>query len=543
MKVFLKKYGFYIGVCIALLPLLLWRDYTPANELRYLSIADEALRNHTFFSFSNHGLPYADKPPLYFWLIMLGKTLFGKYHMWWLGLFSLVPSLMIVRIIDEWVKDELSPNIRHTARNLLITSGLFLGMTFTLRMDMLMSLFIVLSLRTFWAMQASPMPMRRERILFPLYLFLGVFSKGPMGILIPLCATSVFLIQTKRFKEFLRYWGGWTWGILLGCCLLWFMAIYAEAGSSYLSNLLFHQTVGRAVNSFHHNEPFYYYCLTTWYALAPWSFLIIGLIVAEIKSKSPRSPLHRFFTTVGIANFIMLSCFSAKLTVYLLPIIPFLVLSAAMSLAKYSASHWLKLALLIPAVICTLTVPALLFAFTRTDWQSLVMQPYFCLAACILTTCGLYAIYILYRKKKNFLMINGDALSPASAPGHCINVLSHGLLVAIFIGSIALPSYLNPLLGYKAVCEKAAAISRQTKIDALKTWHVNRAENMDVFLGREVTVIPKNVTPNLDSLGHCLFIVPQRYRPQSPLLQYASVGQFVVMWPRKYALSSKGKTK
>ena len=61
----------YILFCMALLPILFLRDFTPLNELRYLSIADEALRNHTFFTFTNHGEPYADKPPLYFWFVML----------------------------------------------------------------------------------------------------------------------------------------------------------------------------------------------------------------------------------------------------------------------------------------------------------------------------------------------------------------------------------------------------------------------------------------------------------------------------------------
>ena len=63
----------FLFVLVALLPAILLRDYTPDNELRYLSIADEALRNGTWFSFTNQGVPYADKPPLYLWLVMLNK--------------------------------------------------------------------------------------------------------------------------------------------------------------------------------------------------------------------------------------------------------------------------------------------------------------------------------------------------------------------------------------------------------------------------------------------------------------------------------------
>lgn len=41
----------YLAVVVALLPILIWRDFASSNELRYLSIADEALHNHTFLPF------------------------------------------------------------------------------------------------------------------------------------------------------------------------------------------------------------------------------------------------------------------------------------------------------------------------------------------------------------------------------------------------------------------------------------------------------------------------------------------------------------
>ena len=60
-------------LCLA--PWMVLRDFTPANELRYLSIVDEALRDGHFFVFFNQGVPYADKPPLYFWLLMIFRVL------------------------------------------------------------------------------------------------------------------------------------------------------------------------------------------------------------------------------------------------------------------------------------------------------------------------------------------------------------------------------------------------------------------------------------------------------------------------------------
>lgn len=142
-----SRYLLYAGICIALLPVLIFRDYTPSNELRYLSIADEALRSHNFFTFTNHGVPYADKPPLYLWIVMLCRMIAGKHLMWLLSLFSLIPALLTAEVMDRWTCNELKPAPRLSGSIVLLTGGLFLGLAVTLRMDMLMTLFIVLALR------------------------------------------------------------------------------------------------------------------------------------------------------------------------------------------------------------------------------------------------------------------------------------------------------------------------------------------------------------------------------------------------------------
>ena len=114
------KWIFFL-LFIALLPLLSLRDYTVGNELRYLSIADEALRNGTFFAFTNHGTFYADKPPLYFWIIMLGKWLFGQHYMWFISLFSYIPAMVIACIMDRWCAQSLNENYRRTGVLMLMS--------------------------------------------------------------------------------------------------------------------------------------------------------------------------------------------------------------------------------------------------------------------------------------------------------------------------------------------------------------------------------------------------------------------------------------
>ena len=76
----------YLLFFVLMLPAFIFRDYTPDNELRYISLAIEALRDGTWFTFYDHGVVYADKPPLYLWYVMSVHFILGSYPMWAVGL-------------------------------------------------------------------------------------------------------------------------------------------------------------------------------------------------------------------------------------------------------------------------------------------------------------------------------------------------------------------------------------------------------------------------------------------------------------------------
>lgn len=306
---------------VAMLPALMLRDATPDNELRYLSIADEALRDGSLWCFHNHGAVYADKPPLYLWIVMLGRMMFGRNCLWFLGLFSLVPMLIVGRVMNGWAKPWLDLRRRQAALLMLFTCGFFPGLALTLRMDMLLTLFIVLALREVFRM-AQGRPTRRHEAMLGAFTFLALFVKGPYGVLIPLLGTAAYLLATGRFKLMRRIWGWPAWAVLTGGCAIWFTGVYLEGGSEYLNNLLFHQTVDRAHNAFTHDWPWWYYCVCVWYVMAPWSLLIVPLLITK-RHAAARGDFRKAMIATFAVTFVMLSCVSSKLQVYLLPAIPF----------------------------------------------------------------------------------------------------------------------------------------------------------------------------------------------------------------------------
>lgn len=461
------------GLLLAILPVLIFRDYTPSNELRYLSIVDEALRNGDIFTFTNHGIPYADKPPFYFWVLMLGKWLLGEHAMWFAGLFSFIPALVIMGVMDRWAGRAMGNANRLSAQLMLMSCGLYLGLAVVLRMDMLMCMFIVLSLYTFYKILKEQGNKKWNSFLFPFYVFMAVFSKGPVGILVPLVSIVVFLLITGRIKTLGRYWGWKTWGILLAGCVLWFGGVcWEEGGLDYLHNLLFRQTVGRAVNAFDHNAPFYYYFLSVWYSLAPWSLLIIGVIVAAVRRRLIHTDLERFFMVVIVTTFIMLSCFSGKLAVYLAPAFPFFVYLAALMLSHFRWNRWLAFTVALPAAVFVAALPAIII-MARTKGSAFLGQPLFYVAAGVLTLSGCVAYLFLYKKK---------TLNKA------IDTMVVGLYCALFIGGWGLPA-INDQLGYAGLCRKAVEISETGETSGYCVLNIRRPENMDVYLHEDIRVV------------------------------------------------------
>jgi len=481
------KYKNLLIYFLALIPACLLRDFTPDNELRYLSIADEALRNGSLFAFFNHGEIYADKPPLYIWIVMLGKWLFGHHSGLYLGLFSILPGLAILYVMDRWVSGVMNNKNRLLAQFLLISTAYFIASMVVLRMDMLMNLFIVLALQTFYKIYAGQSK-KRDTWLFPVFVFLALFTKGPVGILTPLLSVFVFLLIKKQLNTFARYWGWITWLVLIACCTLWFGAVYVEGGADYLHNLLFHQTMDRAVDAFHHKEPFYYYFVSIWYILAPWSLLYIGMLVVALKKKALTSDLEKFFATVIAVTIGMLSLFSSKLDIYLLPTIAFFCYLSVLLLPQLALSKWIDWTIGFAPIVFVLAIPAAigLILAGKVDIPS---SPFVYLAMSLLFGASIVALFQLLKKRNRY---------------KAVSVFSTGLLAAVFIGAFVFPS-INDSIGYGALGKAGLALAQENNTTSFYSYKVRRGENIDVYIGASPKELSDEDIEQLDRIKGVLF--------------------------------------
>ena len=470
----------FVFCAVCLLPMMAMRDFTPSNELRYLSIADEAIANGHLFAFYNHGIPYADKPPLYFWIVMLCRLLFGHHSCLALSMFSLIPAFAIVGIMDRWVMKGKSAMNRMSVAGMTLTCVMFLGTMVVLRMDMLMCLFIVLALWTFYRMYTGEGSRRQDSLTLPLWIFLALFTKGPVGLLMPPLAIAVFLAVKRDWKGFRKYLGLKTWGIIAALSAVWLTCVWLEGGPEYINNLLFKQTVGRAVNAFTHARPFWFYLVTLLWCLAPYTLLLIGSFMASLlpvrkAGAEKSSDLDILFLCTIISTAAMLSSFSSKLPIYLVPVLPFCVYLFPTVLDRIGERGWMRWSvgifqiLLLCAGIATLlflsgsvTIPA---AASLQDEYSFAREAPVVNAVILLTLANAMGTWFLIKRKS----VNIPVL-----------LLSAGLFLAAFSASAVLRD-LNPYIGYGSIC------SRVPEGTDVATIFLHRPENIDVYTGRQIT--------------------------------------------------------
>ena len=481
---------FFTALC--LFPVLMMKDWSPSNELRYIGIADEALRDGHIFAFHTHGEIYADKPPLYLWLIMLSRVIFGKHVPFILYMFSFIPALVIVQVMDKWIRLERASD-RAVLALMALTMMMYLGMAVVLRMDMLMCMFIVLALFTFFKMYCGAGNLRSQRIMLPVWIFLALFTKGPVGILVPPISILVFLAVKGKIKDTGKYLGWRTWTIIAVLFGLWVFAAYMEGGKEYINNLLFHQTVDRAVNAFHHKRPFWYYVPALFYTTAPYCLLLVGSVAAmlSVKWKERKDPSAQdpsttddaatLFLCVIISTFLMLSAFSSKLSIYLAPMFPFMVWLFPLVLDKTGWKRWMGWSLGIPAGILAFAGFAAIIVKTffgsdrgiaaLLSQYSFAYSPLLWFAVGIIAVGNLMAVIFLLKKRPwNFAAF----------------MMASSLLLGIYSASSLMPR-VNDYIGYKNLCAEIPSEGR------VVTLNVHRPDNMDVFIGREVEDYGKDV--------------------------------------------------
>ena len=459
------KYLIYF--LILFVPIAIFRDFTPDNELRYISISNEMIQNGYHFILKTHGNIYTDKPPLYIWIITFTKYILGTYKAFAIALFSIIPSFFIVLTMNKWTKEKLNEEEQEISSLMLITTAIFMASTVTLRMDMLMSLFIVLSIFFFYRIYKKKNK-KYEVYLLYFSIFMALFTKGPMGLISPLLPIIIFLF-IKKDKETLKNLNLKIGSlILLGLTAFWFLMVFREGGREYLNQLVFKQTINRSIKSFAHARPFYYYLKNIFYTFAPWILIYLFGIVDSIRNFKKISDLEKLFLITILSTFIFLSFVSGKLDIYLLPIYAFCPYLSLMRLKEKANAK--KLFFLLSTIfIALLAVIQLVIPFIMKDKFNLNTYSYIFLILAFINF-----VLSIFKLKKGTIYTG-------------IKFTFIGMVFFINFFTLNI-SVINEQIGLKKVAE---LIKNETNYKEYKIYSFDEEDflNIDVLIDKKIKLI------------------------------------------------------
>jgi len=332
------------------------------DEPRYAEVAREMFARRDLITPSLGGLPWFEKPPLLYWLMIAGYRVLGvgeyaarlgpaicglltAVFVYWIGKTietagSASNSAPGASADSEQKREGLG---RYSALVWLSSLGAIVfsrGASFDIVVTMTIagSLACVLTWHVSSQAQSEnlnsiggPKSNAKPRLLlvgFYLFIGLSLLAKGLIGIVIPF-GVLFFYYLMRRESPIGRLVKSLFWGLplVITVAAAWFGPMLSRHGWKFVDQFIIQHHFARFVtNKYHHPAPFYFYLLVLVALAIPWTiFLGAGLLASRRWHWRGRTPLDRLrvFTFFWIAVPVVFFSFSeSKLTAYILPALP-----------------------------------------------------------------------------------------------------------------------------------------------------------------------------------------------------------------------------
>lgn len=219
----------------------------------------EMLQRHDFITTYLNGELRFDKPILIYWLQAASVSVFGL-HEWSLRLPSALAASLWVVAIYGFARRRLDDTGGLVAALLAALSIGVMVIGRAATADALLNLFITLCLLDAYRYFDQPGQVTRQRVY--LWMGLGVLTKGPIAVLIPLVVSVLYAALQKRWADLRRALiNPLGWLILLAVALPWYLLEYQAQGQAFIDGFFLKHNIGRFSTTMegHGGNLFYYF--------------------------------------------------------------------------------------------------------------------------------------------------------------------------------------------------------------------------------------------------------------------------------------------
>ncbi|MGZ8269902.1 MAG: ArnT family glycosyltransferase, partial [Methylophilus sp.] len=320
--------AFLFFIATYCLNLFISRDLWVQDEMRYGEVVREMLATGNWLVPHLNGAPYPDKPATYFWIVSAVSMLIGQGEM----AFRLVSALSTL-LAGSGVY--LIGN-KMAGRECGFWSAIIFGSTLLtlivgqiVRMDMLLT-----AITTFtWLalLEFDSTAKKRHLIEFWVCCALSLAVKGPISLLFTLLPSIIWTLNKKGLAGLRQLRPILGLLAIIGMVIAWVVMVFQSGQGPYLSKIWHEQLVGRAINSWSHKEPIYFYLLLLPIFIMPWTGPILSGIWKTVKQDHTHISSIIFFALVPLIG---ISLVSGKLFIYIEPLVPALCIAGALAIEK-----------------------------------------------------------------------------------------------------------------------------------------------------------------------------------------------------------------
>ena len=295
--------------------------WTP-DEPRYAEVAREMLDRGNLLQPYCNGRPYTEKPPLFFWVEMLGAQVFGGVNQLAVRVPSALCALGTIALLIVFAREFLGKWAALIAATLLAVSPQFFWLARSGHIDMLLTLLVTAALVSFyrWYVRGK----WGYLAIFYGGLTLATLAKGPVGLVLPLLIAAVFLLLRKDGRRIMatRFYVGVP--IAVAVVLAWYLPAAHKSAGFEAHAVLWRQVIGRIFYSPDHGVSVFYWPFYQAVALAggmaPWSALLPFAAVAAWRARADGPRLFLLVWAGVILAFFTL--IASKRELYILPMYP-----------------------------------------------------------------------------------------------------------------------------------------------------------------------------------------------------------------------------
>jgi len=321
-----------LGFCFLLFILGVGRwDLWNPDEPRYAQVAKEMVDRGDWVLMHVNGNTYEDKPPLFFWLIALSSFLWQGFTSFSARFPSALFGTLTVLLTFFLGKKLYGSRTGFLSALILATSFEFAYLSTRANIDATLtflttaSIFLFLQWYQHSKVEGEENKDKRSLSIYGFYIGMAfaTLAKGPVGFILPLLVSLVYLLFQKDWKAMKRMKLLTGMALFIVIVLSWYLPAVLKGGQTFLNETLLHQTIVRFAKGTSHVRPIYYYFINFPVDFLPWFLFLSGAIVYGLsKRREGISKDFLFLLIWFVVIFVFFSFSKGKRAIYLLPLYP-----------------------------------------------------------------------------------------------------------------------------------------------------------------------------------------------------------------------------